>query len=305
VQQDAGPVHKYTYMSRSFALGSTQVNLPGAPAAPIDLVSWDLTWSGPRHQAKIGCNHPYREPRRFSAFLSGLPQDIGRGVATGKPYLQFPDRLFGASPYERMMQHQGALIVLYRIPADDAAPYVNLFLPKSVAWVECGGWLLGDMEDFYVALYPIGRYRWLSIRESTNDHVMVKDANLVDGWLLRLESLSAGLALEVVEAAEVGDFAAFCAKRAAQQPDLSAWPESGQVGLETWDGRRLEMDYDGSHCVDGQAIDYEAYPLYEAPGVEAPLGTGRMIFRRAGEETVELDFGIDPHAPLPSMRVIG
>ena len=30
-----------------------------------------------------------------------------------------------------------------------------------------------------------------------------------------------------------------------------------------------------------------------------------QAFRRAGEETVELDFGIDPHAPLPPMRVIG
>ena len=303
-ERDAGAVRKYTYMSRSFALGSTQVNLPGAPAGPIDLVSWDLTWNGPRHQAKIGCNHPYRSPRRFSAFLSGLPQDIGRSVATGKPYLQFPDRLFGASPFERMMQHEGALIVLYRIPPDDKTPYVNLFLPRDTAWKERAGWLMGDMGDFYVALFAIGPYHWLEICEATHSNTMVGTGDLVAGWLLRLDEVNTGLAVEAVEAEEAGDFDGFCAARAACPPDLSGWPESGRVALETRAGRRLEMTYDGEHCIDGEAIDYDAYPLYEALGVEAPLGSGRMCFRR-GDAVFELDFGVDPEAPLMPMRVIG
>ena len=134
---------------------------------------------------------------------------------------------------------------------------------------------------------------------------MVNFANLVDGWLLRLESPNTGLMLEAVEAVDVEDFATYCGGRTAQPPDLSAWSESGRVGLTTWEGCVLEMDYDGAHRVDGKAIDYDAYPLYEAPGVDAPLGTGRMEFRRAGEEMVELDFGVDPQAPLPPMRVIG
>ena len=80
VDTDATPVRKTTCTSRSFALGTTQTGLPGAPAGPIDLVSWDLTWEGPKHEAKIVSCHPYVDPGRFSAFLSELPQDIGRGV---------------------------------------------------------------------------------------------------------------------------------------------------------------------------------------------------------------------------------
>jgi hypothetical protein len=301
-RQSVSPTRKYTFMSRSFALGSTQVGLPGPPAGPIDLVSWDLTWSGPRHAAKIVCNHPFRGAGRFGAFLGSLPQGIGRAIATDKPYLQYPDRLFGASPYERMVQHEGAILLLYRIPEDDEAPYVNLYLPATVAW-EAGeeGWLFGDGGEFYVGLRPIGSYHWERIREE----------DLIDGWLLRIGDRYAGLALEAVEASDT-DFATFQRQRSAAALDLSDWPGPGRAGLVTTGGHRLEIVFpdappgegDESHLLDGVAIDYSAYPLYEAPGVAAPLGTGKMILRHQGE-TTELDFQIDPDRELIPMRVIG
>jgi hypothetical protein len=302
-RQTALPVRKYTYMSRSFALGSTQVGLPGPPAGPIDLVSWDLTWSGARHETTIVCNHPFREAGRFSAFLGLPPQGIGRAIATGKPYLQYPDRLFGASPYERMVQHEGSILLLYRIPEEDETPYVNLYLPDSVVW-EAGdaGWLFGDAGDFYIGLRPIGPYRWERIQEP----------GLIDGWLLRISDRHAGLGLEAAEATEATDFATFRQQRAQTELDLSDWPFPGRVGLVTTGGRKLEIAFpdappgegEESHSLDGVAIDYSAYPLYEAPGVEAPLGPGKMVFRHQ-EEIAELDFQIDPARSLIPMRVIG
>ena len=292
VERESQPVRKYTYMSSSFALGSTQVGLPGAQAGPIDLVSWDLTWDGPDHQAKIVCNHPYRSPGRFSAFLSELPQVIGRNVPTDKPYLQFFDRLFGASPYEQLMQHEGTLIALYRIPKEDETPYVNLYLPKGIAWEEREGWILGDAGEFYTALSPIGRYSWTSIREE----------NLIDGWLVRIEERQAGLVLEAAEAKDAGGFDAFCKTRTNQPVDLNGWPE--RVAVQATGGQRLEMIYDGVHRVDGKAIDYDAYPLYGAPGVEAESGSGKMAFRRGADE-VQLDFKVEPGKALLPMRVIG
>jgi hypothetical protein len=292
----AQPVRKYTYLSRSFALGSTQTGLPGAPAGPIDLVSWDLTWDGPKHSAKIACTHPYRDPRRFSAFLGGLPQTIGRGIAAHKPYLQSRDRLFGATPYERMVQHEGALLVLYRIPETDDDPYVNLYLPMSSAWRQAHGWLCADMNSFYVAVYPIGDYRWERIIE--DDHI--------DGWLLRIDSLHAGVALEAVEATDAGTFEAFVEARVAAAVDTDQWPRPGRVRTTTTDGVELELDWRQSpevHRVDGEVVDYERWPLYDAPGVRAP-GTGRVVFEHDGER-LELDFGVDPKAERLPMRVIG
>ena len=195
--EPAKPVRKYTYMSRSFALGSSQIGLPGECAGPIDLISWDLHWRGEKHQAKITCNHPFVGASRFSAFLSPLPQTAGRAIGSEKPYLQRPDRLFGASPFERMMQHEGTVLILYRIPEADAWPFANLFLPKGVDWTEREGWLFGNLEDFYVAVRPIGDYEWLEIRESRNDAIMVRGGDLIDGWLLRIRDRHAGLVVEV------------------------------------------------------------------------------------------------------------
>ena len=305
VEHEAQPVRKYTYMSPSFALGSSQLGLPGPGSGPIDLISWDLTWRGENQQAKICCNHPYRSPERFSAFLVGYPQQIRRQIGSDKPYLQWPDRLFGASPYERMMQHEGTVIVLYKIPADDEAPFINMFLPRTIAWVERNGWIMGDTgTGAYVALYPIGPYEWTEIREEGSTRHLAANPDQIDGWLLRVPDVYGGLVLEAREAEDEESFEAFCTHRAASQPDLSGWPGSGRVAVETMDGCQLEMNYEGPHRVDGTAIDYDAYPLYEAPGVDAPLGTGRMTFSR-GDQEVKLDFGVETSKPLIPMRVIG
>jgi len=303
-RETARPVRKYTYMSRHFALGSTQVGLPGTQAGPIDLVSWDLTWSGPNHQATIVCNHPYRSPDRFSAFLNGFPQHIGRAISTDKPYLQWPDRLFGASPYERMLQHEGCVVVLYDIPATDDHPFVNVFLPNGHAWSEREGWLFADLGTFYVGLRPIGTYEWMTIREANNANILVREGDLIDGWLLRIHSVRAGLVLEAIEADEVESFDAFCAARSALQPDLSQWPFNKNVQVQTTTGHVLDIAHGGAHRIDGEVVDYDAYPLYEAPGVEAALGTGKIRFAR-GDDAVEVDFDIDPNKALLPMRVIG
>ena len=291
VDGESKPVRKYTYLSRSFALGSTQTGLPGAPAGPIDLVSWDLSWRGPKHEGKVVCNHPYLSAGRFSAFLSENPHSIGRSVAAPKPYLQNPDRLFGASPYEQMMQCEGALIVGYRIPEGDAAPYVNLYLPRSLPWIERAGWVLGNAGDFYIGLRPIGAYRWESIAE--DDHVQ--------GWLLRLAGRDIGLVVEAVEA-DAMTYPAFCDAIADRRLDVSQWPS--RIFYEALHGRDLEFIFDGDHGIDGVAIDYGTWPLYGGPGIDAPLGTGKISIRHGGDELL-LDFDVDPHAPMIPMRVIG
>jgi hypothetical protein len=193
-----------------------------------------------------------------------------------------------------MMQHESAVLILYRIPPEDRTPYVNLYLPKGMIWVEQEGWVLGDADGFYVGIRPIGPYRWMEIWEE----------NLVEGWLLRVEGHEVGLVLEAEEAEAAGAFANFCEEMTAPRLDLSGWPEPGRVRFESIRGHELEITCDGPHRVDGAEIDYASWPLYEAPGVEAPLGAGRVVFSR-GEEHLELDFGVDPDRPMLPMRVIG
>jgi hypothetical protein len=298
-QREAAPVRKYTYMSPSFALGSTQVGLPGPPAGPIDLVSWDLTWQGPRHQAKIVSNHPFRSSGRMSAFLSETPQTVGTLVGRAKPHLMTDDRFCGGSPYEQMLQHEGTVILLYRIPETDDCRFVNLYLPQSINWVQRAGWILGSTGDFHIAVRPFGSCIWDALHDQQ-----------VDGWMVRLKGPDTGLVLETVEALQMG-FAAFCDARVAAAVDLSGWPQDNRVAVATTSGDSLQMEYGngpdrqpGVHLVNGERVDYESYALYDAPGVAAPVNTGRMHFI-SGDASLTLDFGIDPAStPIP-MRVIG
>ncbi|NKB71698.1 MAG: hypothetical protein GKR89_31880 [Candidatus Latescibacteria bacterium] len=289
VKRESSPVYKTTYTNRSFALGTTQTGLPGAPAGPIDLVSWDLTWEGPKHEAKIVSCHPYTDPGRFSAFLSELPQRIGVSVPAAKPYLQFADRLFGASPYEQMMQHENAAILLYRIPPEDDHPYVNLYLPCTTAWRRDGQLLWGDTGQFYVFIRLLGACKW----------EYVKDADYIDGWVLRLCGALTGLVLEACEMDSYSDFDAFVSAAPAAADNLS-----DPVSHTTQTGAHLEMTYDGAHRVNGEAIDYSTWKLYEAPEAQAELDSGRVHFEHEGQ-SLRLDFGIDPTQPLIPMRVIG
>lgn len=310
VDREADPVRKYTFMSRSFALGSAQIGLPGAPAGPIDLTSWDLSWDGPKHDAKIVSNHPYRDPGRFSAFLSVPPQAAERAIATGKPYLQWPDRLFGASPFERVFQHRGTAIVLYRIPSDDRDRYVNLYLPKGLTWVEDGGFLFAQVTNhlrdgapgFYVSVYIIGAYRWHEIREARSSSIMVGEGDLIDGWLLRIEDLHPGIVLEAVEQSEAESFDAFVADRRAAGVDTNRWLTEGSVRYRDCAGTRLEMHYDGPHLVDGTAVDYDAWPLYDAPWVSGPYGSGTIALEK-GDAKITVDLDVSP--PLIPMRSVG
>ncbi len=294
VHADAKPVYKTTYTSRSFALGTTQTGLPGAPAGPIDLVSWDLTWEGPKHEAKIVSCHPYVDPGRFSAFLSELPQDIGRTVPAAKPYLQFPDRLYGASPYERMMQHESSAIILYRIPADDQHPYVNVYLPRSTTWRQQDDLLFGDAGAFFVTLRLIGEARWDSVH----------DADFINGWILRLRGDNVGLVIEASEKEGHDDLDAFVSACSEGSVDLSEWATGNKVGYTTRTGDRLEMTYDGEHMINGEPIDYTRWKLYEAPEATAEMASGIIQFNHAGE-SLTLDFEVDPAREMIPMRVIG
>ena len=164
--------------------------------------------------------------------------------------------------------------------------------------------MFADLDDFHVGVRPIGPYQWTDLHEASNAIMLTGPGDLTDGWLLRIEDLNAGLILEAVEAGETGGFDAYCRTRVDRYLDLSSWPGDARVMFDTFQESRMEMHYDGAHTVDGEVIDYARYPLYEAPDVDAPLGTGKMTFRH-GEDELALDFGVDPDAPLLPMRVIG
>jgi hypothetical protein len=86
--------------------------------------------------------------------------------------------------------------------------------------------------------------------------------------------------------------------------DLSRWPAEGRVSFDTRRGHRLDLTVHGPHAVDGNKIDYAAWPMVESPWVNAALGTGQVSMRH-GSQALELDFAVNPEKPVLPMRVIG
>jgi len=110
--------------------------------------------------------------------------------------------------------------------------------------------------------------------------------------------------LEAVEADQAESFRDFCASRCGAHFDLSGWPGEDRITVDTTAGHRLEMAYEGPHSIDGERIDYNAYPLFDGPGVDAPTDTGKITFRHDGDK-LTLDFDINQGAAVLPMRVIG
>ena len=73
--------------------------------------------------------------------------------------------------------------------------------------------------------------------------------------------------------------------------------------VQTTTSHELDIKHGGARRIDGRDVDYDAYPPYEAPGVETPLGAGRVRFAH-GNDAVEVDSDVDPNKALLPMRVI-
>ena len=122
--------------------------------------------------------------------------------------------------------------------------------------------------------------------------------------MLRIQDRFAGLVVEAVEAEDVSSFDSYTVSRAEKDVDASAWIDGSVLNVETFQGTKMRLEYDGTHTIDGDAIDYAAWPLYDSPNASGEVGSGKVRFER-GEETVEVDFEIDPRDELIPMRVIG
>ena len=118
--------------------------------------------------------------------------------------------------------------------------------------------------------------------------MLVREGDLIDGWLLRIEDLDPGLILEAVEADRAGDLASYRRWRTSHPPGLTGRPHDGTVMVTTRHGHLLHMVNDGEHTVDGERIAYPGYPLISAPWVDAPLGEGKVRIRRGAAAVAAL-----------------
>lgn len=291
------PVYKYSYVDRDFVLGSTQ----GGLLQPIQQQTWSLDWRTDDTRAEAANTffavQPYSSPFEGTMFFGGDWDTVTDLIARSKADYDSEDKLPSGSPHEQVFQHGTALIALHDLPAGNRFPHVTTFFSRDLVNVveDASGWIFAQGGPVYIAYRPFAPGVW-----KTNDWtgLLARDVKGFIGagfakWgagsrCYVSDSLRNGYVVQVAPVRSYASFAAFKAAILALplKFSLAAAPEAT---FTTLDGSVLRARYGDTPTVNGAAVDYANWPLFDSPFAREARGSQRLDIRYGGERYF-LDF---------------
>ncbi|MDI1248564.1 MAG: hypothetical protein PSV13_06740 [Lacunisphaera sp.] len=282
------PIYKTNYSRRDYAVGSYQ----GGLSDPIQAHVWDVTWAVPDprgvHNTMFSM-HPVSSGFDMQTYFTELPDQMTKGVTKeGKASYDSPDKFLGCSRFEQVFQDLDTVIALYDIPPGTRFPHINGFFSKDLVnlTVDPSGWIFAQGGNAYLAYRPLAPYElqpvarikssWTGERADTGDK--------------RLYSphLKNGTIVQAASAGEFKDFAAFQAAIRALPLEFKLDPVP-TVRFTTLRGKAVVCTYGAAPVVDGQAVDYTRWKLFEGPYLNAEKGSRKLTLTHGRLERV-LDF---------------
>ena len=272
-----GNVYKTTYVRREYAVGSDQ----GGILQPIQQHSWDVTWSVPDakgvHNTLFTVN-PHSSIRELQTYFTFAPDVAVEAVARSKKMYDSPDKFSGGSPYEKILQDRDTVIVLYDIPDEARFPHVNGFFSKDLRDVveDKSGWIFARGGDALIACRPLQPYSWKPIAGG--------------GRRLFSPYLKNGMVVQVAAASEFASMQAFEDAIRALPLEFAMEP-TPSVRFQSLRGADLRFTYGQTPRINGKALDYEHWPLFGGPFLEAAVDSERLTIKY-GNMRRELDFRV-------------
>lgn len=269
------PVYKTTYMRKEYAIGSLQ----GGLLQPIQQHTWDVTWALPHPQDAentLFTIHPYSSYKELGMYFSWITGWLTEGVVRSKTTYDSPDKWTGGSPYEKVFQHEDALIVLYNIPEGTRYPHINGFFSRDLKerFEDESGWIFARGGDAYIGYYPLAPYVWEAEEDGSSR--------------LHSTSLKNGAVVQVAPVSEFEGIDGF--KRAVVSLPLMVSMDSvPSVDYVSLQGHRMSFTYGQVPTVDGLKLDYEHWPLFDGPYMHADRGSKKLELRYGKTHRV-LDF---------------
>ncbi len=270
-----GPVYKTTYVRQEYAVSSDQ----GGILQPIQEHSWDVTWNvaDPRgvHNTLFTVQ-PYSSLYELETYFT-FPPDTGiSGVVSSKKSYDSPDKFVGGSPYEKIFQDQDTVIALYDIAPGTRFPHINGFFSKDLAEVheDPSGWIFVRGGEALIACRPLQPYTWKPIEGG--------DRRLFSPYLKN------GMVVQVAARSEFANMAAFRKAILALPMEFKLEP-TPSVRFRSMRGKLLEFTYGATPKVDGKALDYDHWPLFGGPFVEAAVDSEQLTLKY-GDMRRHLDF---------------
>jgi hypothetical protein len=195
---------------------------------------------------------------------------------------------YGENPFGQSLQHGRTLVGVSAVPDD--YPYWRIEAPFAttgaiVKRVERGGWVCCHAGSMLFAFWLGGEPRWGAHRERERCDVLTSDARRT-GWVLEtapLEPFAGGgvdAELERFAAAIVARTRLDAARLVEERPRLAFTSLAGHALDITY--RPHGEAYDRQHLVDGEPVDYAAFPLLGNPWVRQALDGDDLVIEHGG-----------------------
>jgi hypothetical protein len=270
-----GPVYKTTYVRSEYAVSSDQ----GGVLQPIQEHSWDITWSVPDGkgvQNTLFTVNPHSSVRELQTYFTFAPDVAVETVVRSKKMYDSPDKFSGGSPYEKIFQDRDTVIVLYDIPDGARFPHINGFFSKDLTEVreDKSGWIFARGGGALIACRPLQSYSWKPIAGG--------------GRRLFSQYPKNGMVVQVAGASEFPNFQVFQDTIRALPLELSVEPVPS-VRFRSLRGSELRFTYGQTPSINGKRLDYENWPLFGGPFLQAAVDSERLTIKY-GPLRRELDF---------------
>jgi hypothetical protein len=246
---------------------------------PIQQHSWDVTWAVPNargvHNTLFALN-PHSSLQELQTYFVFGPDFGTEAVIRSKKTYDSPDKLMGGSPYEKVFQDLDTIVALYDIAPGARFPHINAFFSKDLRDVveDPSGWIFAKGGDAWIACRPLQPYAWKPI----------------EGGGRRMFSpyLKNGFVLQVAAASEFPTYTAFqsAIRKLPFTSDVKGTPS---VRLQSLRGRDLEVTYGAAPRVNGNAVQYDKWPLFGGPFLNAGVDSEQLILTH-GSKRRTLDF---------------
>jgi len=282
------PVYKTQYLRDDYAVGSTT----GGQLDPIQAHAWDVSWDEPDPRGKHNTMfslHPNSSSVAMQMSFTAYPEPWIKGVTNeGKPSYDSPDKVVGSSPFEQVFQDLDTVVALYDIPEGTRFPHINGFFSKDLVNIteDESGWIFAQGGQTYLAYRPLAAYHWIPYLHYSGG--WAKEKLPIGGQLLTSPHLKNGT---IVQAASVDEFANF----EAFQDAIHALPLEFNlepvptVKMTSLRGKQISFTFGEAPQVNGEAINYANWKLFEGPHLNAEIG-GRKLTITHGKLQRVLDF---------------
>jgi hypothetical protein len=257
------PVHKTTFMTPLYAMGSLQ----GGILQPIQQHTWDVTWLGSAQNSTLFTVHPSMSGKELAMFFPEDIHDLTKTITAQKGVYSSPDKLISASPHERVFQHENVLLALYQVPKGEQFPHVTLYWPNCLERTQKRGWVFGRDGGF-----------WLAYHASRDGVWTQHDSH----WRLRCPGERLGLVVITRPAGERGltkqtfeefqDFVMRC-----EIPALTEKGDDLTLSFTDADGAVYGRIWGDDHgTIDGLATHDPSCPLFAGPFIRSSGDQGTI-----------------------------